>query len=81
MSKSNEYDPAFILNMDETPMYHMINKTIDFVGKKSIEAFQTRQITFYSCYNNHSFGKMLPIYILLGDSKKVPVIFLNRFIP
>ena len=40
----DRYDPSIILNMDETPIYFdaNINKTIDQVGKKSIDVVNSR---------------------------------------
>jgi hypothetical protein len=72
----SKFEPQYIIQMDETPTYidMITSRTIDTVGKKSIEVSHTGQLKsrFTSVITIAANGYRLPTYLVLRKLKKPP---------
>ena len=77
-SKSSDYRPEFIFNMDETPFFFDLlgRKTVDTLGKRSIEASSSghEKSRFTVVVTISAAGKLLPFYIIFRGLKNIPKI-------
>ena len=71
-----QFEVYQIINMDETTtQFDMIeNKTIEFVGAKSIDAANSGhdKTGFTTCLSIKGYGAMLTPYVVFGKLKNIP---------
>ena len=67
-TKSTDYSPEYIFNMDETPYFSDLlgRKTVNYLGKKSIDVVTSGHdnFRFTVVVTISAAGKLLPFYVI-----------------
>jgi transposase-like protein len=76
------YQPCFILNMDETPVYMDMpgNRTLHFKGSKTVDVAHTghEKSRFTVTLTISADGDILPAFVIFKNLKKIPKVIISK---